>query len=377
MVTFPAYWTTTAFTDSLGLIGWVEGPRARTWDPTSRWQQNRVFTGPTQYVTDFGNILVGDYQFKPFQLSIMPEGPNSTVRVTFYSDDFDGLYPRDPILTTWGLSTNRGNESVLWSKKTLFTFNVPPWTEIPRRIQVAQALYENMYGPMTASYWKTASLGTSLDLTQLMNSLFNDVVAAGLPNTTTDDKDKLWKAQQLFRLVLKGVTVAPRFEYVLRKTSIVFPRSKIGDTVIGSDIQTSYYRTGYMWSYKALVTMEPDMNSDTAVLLNANTMPRFWWFKQSPIVEQTSDSRWAVVQEYVGVEAFEPYIFPWVTAPGESFATGQFDPSVWVDAPSGTTEEMPPGKPVVLGVKDAANHQWTVAMQDAIFGNQAGTTDLG
>ena len=113
MVTFPAYWATAAFTDQIAALGWTESPQRRTWDPTTRFQQVREYKGPTTTVREFGQLLVSNNLFKPFQLAITPDGPNSIFTITFYSDDYDGLYPRDPILTTWSLGSNRGNQSVL------------------------------------------------------------------------------------------------------------------------------------------------------------------------------------------------------------------------------------------------------------------------
>lgn len=390
MKTFAGYWTTAEFTDPLGLLGWTKGPTSRNWNPTSRWEQTVRFSGPTETFNDFGNILCGDWGFKPFQLSEVKEGPVSHVTIVYYSDDSDGAYPRDPILTTWSLGSSVGNESILWAKKTVFALQYCP--EAVRRVQVAVDVYNGTLGPLTNTYWQNAKLGTTQSLTGLMNALFNDLVAGSdadgsrlrrVDGSYATDED-LWHAAQLYRQILSGVTVVPRFEYVLRKTSVVFPRSKIGDSVIGSDMAASHFRVGYMFSYNGLLQHEPELSGQTQLLLNYPSMPRFWWWKNPPYVDETSDSRWTVTQEFRGFEAFSPYAFPWVTADNETFPTGYFDPTLWYDSPRGITEaglyvEMPSNRSseAPKGTKPGGSHQWPVAMQQAIYGNQDGVVDLG
>ena len=389
MKVFAGYWTTAEFTDPLGKIGWVRGQKSRNWDPTSNWQQIVRYSGPTDTFNEFGNILVGDYQFKPFQMNVVPEGPITNVTITYYSDDADGLYPRDPIRTTWSVGSNMGNESILWCKKTLYAFKDCP--EAIRRVQIAVDVYNGTLGPLTNTYWQSAKLGTTQNLTGLMNALFNDLVAGkasdgsqlrNLDGTTASDTT-LWYAAQLYRALLKGVTTVPRFEYVLTKTSIVFPRSKIGDAVIGSDISASHYRCGYAFSYNALLESEPELTKETQSLLNYPDMPRFWWWKCAPIVDETSDSRWTVVQQFRGFETFEPLTIPWLTAVGETISSDRFDPALWYDSPRGNLEggkyiEMPDSRSTEapLGVKPVGAYQWPAAMQNAIFGNQSGTIDI-
>lgn len=380
-VTFPAYWANDAIAGTMAALGWVQEPRRRTWDPTSNWQQTLTYTGPSSTLVDFGNILVGDKGLKPFQLAIQPEGPNSRMTVVYYSNDFEGLMPRDPILTTWELDSNIGNESVLWGMKTLWMFRSYP--DIVRRIQVAVALYENALGPLTNTYWQNASLPTScVDITAMQNSLFNKIVATkpdGTPLIPVSDTNAgciLWHANQLYRMLLKGVTVSPRFDFVLRKTSVVFPKTRFGDAVVGSDVSASFWRVGYMLSYKALLLSEPGLSGDMQSLLQAGTLPRFWWWKQAPRVTQTSDSRFTVVQEFTGRAAFEPWTIPWVTAPGETFTTGQFSPSRDYDSVIGT-DPMPAGGGDPLGVKPSSGcYQWTREVQEAVYGNQGDFEDL-
>lgn len=388
MVTLPGYWTTDAFTDPLGLLGWVKGPTQKAWEPTTRFQQVLSFSGPTAQFNDFITILCGNFQLKPFQMTVSPEGPNSNVRIVYYSDDADGLYPRDPILETYSLLTNVGTESLLWTKKTVMAFMECP--DIVRRIQVAVQMFQDSVSPASTNYWAATSLPTSADLTQLMNALFEDCVVKGLryvDGTAVDPITAgcmLWRAQQLYRSLLKGVTTCDRVEFVIRKVSTVFPRNLFNGQMIGSDLRSSYYRCQYMFSYQALLESEPNLNSDTQALLNYAQLPRFWWWKMPPNVEQTNDGRWMVAQEFRGFEVFETYVHPWVMAKGETIPSGRFDPSTFYDSPSGYRDgdgkyvEMPPTKQYApSGVKPVSGcYQWPKSMQEAIWGNQGDMEDM-
>lgn len=385
MTLLPGYWTTAEFTGQLGAIGWIQEPRARQWDCTTRWQQMLAYSGPASSVQSAFGIIVGDAQFKPLQFHMQPDGPNIRMRIVYYSDDYEGLYPRDPLLVTWGLNANIGTESVLWSKKTLFALQNCP--DLLRRVQIGSLIYENVLNPMTNAFWQTVARPPK-DMTSLQNSVFtvcaeksagtlmtsvNPVTNATYTPTTTE----LWYASQLYRLLCKGVTSVPQFQYALRKTSIVFPRNKLWGVTIGTDIKASYWKVGYAFSYNALVASEPQLNDDMQQILDVSSLPRFWWIKTPPTLDQTNDSRWMVTQEFWGVEWFEPYLWPWVTTPGETFdsANGQFDPTVFYDSARA-------GDPIesgytLRGEKPAGAYQWPKWMQDAIYGSQAGSQNLG
>lgn len=383
---FPGYWTTAEFSGQLGALGWIQEPRVRTWDPTTRWQQMLTYSGPATNTELATGVIVGDYQSKPFQLSMQPEGPNVRLRVVYYSDDYAGFYPRDPLLTTWGLHANLGTESVLWCKKTMWAFREFP--DLVRRVQVASLLYENALGPMTNTFWQNFKAPTT-DMTALQNALFTRAACEDAngaliqqvnpftPGTSAAPSDcTLWYANQLYRLLCKGVTSVPQFQYALRKTSVVFPRNKFGNVTIGSDFRTSYHRIGYAFSYNALVQSEPGLTDEMQQLLNVPSLPRFWWVKIPPSIDQTNDSRWMITQEFWGVEWFEPYLWPWVSVPGETFDTtnGQFDPTVFYDSVR-TGDPIPSGV-TLRGAKTAGCYQWPAAAQNAIFGNQDGTENL-
>jgi len=387
MITFPGYWTTATFVNQIGGYGWVQEPRMRTWDPTTRWQQMLMYSGPADNVETVLAIIVGDYQNKPFQVHLQPEGPLIRMRIVYYSDDYAGLYPRDPLLTTWGLHANLGTESVLWCKKTMWAFREFP--DMIRRIQVASLLYENALGPMTNTFWQNFQAPTT-DMTALQNALFTraacedvsgNLITQANPITgasSTPSTATLWYANQLYRLLCKGVTSVPQFQYTLRKTSVVFPRNKFGNVTIGSDFKASYWRVGYAFSYNALIESEPGLNDDMQQLLDVPSLPRFWWIKTPPNIDQTNDSRWMIHQEFWAVEWFEPYIWPWVISPGETFnvAAGQFDPRVFYDSMR-TNDPLPVGITLRGTKADATCIQWPKVAQDAIFGNQPGTEDLG
>lgn len=387
MKDFPAYWTTAEFTGQLASFGWLQEPRARTWDPTTRWQQLLTYSGPATTVNQAVSSIVATYQFKPFQMHMQPDGPNIRARIIYFSDDYDGMFPRDPLLTTWGLHVNIGSESVLWCKKTMWGLRNHP--DLVRRVQVASLLYENALGPMTNTFWQNFQ-SPATNITALQNALFTRVVcedaagalikdSGGGAGTFTPTTQELWYANQLYRLLCKGVTTVPQYQYVLRKTSVVFPKNKIGEITIGSDLRTNYQRIGYVHSFKALLIREPDLNDEAQYLLNTPQLPQFWWVKLPPHCDQTNDARWTVTQEYWGVEWFEPYLWPWETAPGETFnvANGEFDPNVFYDSVR-TGDPYPPEITSAHqhGMKSSGNYQWPIAMQRAIFGGQIDLKDL-
>jgi hypothetical protein len=385
MITFPSYWTTQEFTEGISGLGYVEEPIQKTFDPTMCWQQIRTFSGPMVQFKQFWVLLTGDHGHKPFQASLQPDGPNIRTSVVFYSNDYDGLQVRDPLLTTWGMTCNRGNEPIVSCRKATWAFRNCP--DVIRKVQVAVALWQNVLSPMTNTFWKSLEGTQPYTITQLQNQIFAAVVCLKAGGSTdletytakdgsvyTPTVEDLWHAAQMFRMLCKGVTSFPTYQYVLHKTSICFPNIAVEGVSLGSDMRASYDRVGYAFSTVALRERETLLTSDIASLLDVDRFPRFWWVKQPPIIEQTSDGRWNVRQEWWGYEWFEPWIYPWVTGEGEVIVDPVFDPSKYYDSPR-ENDPIPASK-TLYGVKDGTCVQWPKELQDAIYGNQDGTTDI-
>lgn len=379
MVTFAGYWTTAEFVDRLGQIGWIEEPRKRTWDTTRRWCQIWSWTGPSDYTERFLELLASTDQptSKAYQRTVVCEGPLSRVAATWYSDDYDGKLARDPLITTWSMSKNVGSQSILYCDKSRHLFN-PKNGNLLVRIAVAAQAFR---AAVSSQQQQLATTGRRprIGVVQLMNDCFTDFVVTD-PTTGTVYSDLLlsanlrWHAAQLYRMICRGVTSAPFSQYVLTKTQVCFPPATIeGGAQIGTGVKLSYERIFYAFSTNALKDKEPELNDQFAALLAVGQFPITWWIKQPPDVQQTSDSRWQIVQHYYGVRQFEPFITPWVKTPSEVFnLPNQFDPSTWSDAPVA-------GEPCttkLYGVKDGTCQQWTIALQEAIFGKNQTYTDL-
>jgi hypothetical protein len=369
MVTFSGYWTSAAFTDRYGQIGWVEEPRKRTWDTTRRWCQIWTWCGPSDYTETFLNLLSSSDQHtsKAYQRTVICEGPTTRVAATWYSDDYDGRLARDPLITTWSMSKNVGSQSILYSDKSRYLFN-PVNGNLLVRIAVAAQAFK---AAVASQQQQLATTGRRprVGLVQLMNDCFTDFVVtdptSGVVYTDLATTNMQWHASQLYRLICRGVTTSPFSQYVLTKTQVCFPPATLeSGAQIGTGVRTSYERIFYAFSTKALQIHEPELNDQFASLLSVGQFPITWWVKQPPDVQQTSDSRWQIVQHYYGVRQFEPFITPWVKAPSETFVTGQFDPGTWSDSPA-SGEANTNG---LYGVKDGTCVQWSTALQSDIFG---------
>lgn len=379
MISFSGYWTTAEFIDRYGKIGWVEEPRKRTWDTTRRWNQVWTWSGPTSTTKTFLGLLAQSSQptSKAFQVVCASDGPISKVSAVWYSDDFDGVVVRDALITTWSMGKNVGSQSILFSPKSLSLF-APVGSNLLTRIAQAAQGYKLAIASQQQALATTGRRPTKSP-TKLLNDFFKDFVVEDLEtgaefSDIAGNKALQWQAAQLYRMICRERTSAPFSQYVLTKTQVCFPSAVIeSGAQIGGGVKASYDRVFYAFSTKALLETETELNDQFASLLSVGQFPIMWWIKQPPDVQQTSDSRWQIVQHWYAAIQFEPYITPWVRSPSETFnLVGQFDPSTWSDAPTSTE----PYTTKQYGVKDGTCKQWSADLQKAIFGSNQTYQDL-
>jgi hypothetical protein len=393
MIAFPGYWTTAQFTDAYGLLGWVEQPRRRTWDPNRLWVQMRTWSGPTDNTKAFIALLEtspADGAGKAFQLGVTSDGPISEVAATWYSDDYDGLLPRSALITTWSMSKNVGTQSILEHAKSINLFRGPLKKTLLLRIGAAANMFR--YGLAAQEQdLATTQRYPKWGMIKMLNTFFatfvlfdRDAVGGkGLMYADVDgDLPLQWQACQLYRLICRGETTAPMANYVLSKTQVGFPKAVLmSGASIGGGIETNYDRIFYAYSTKALLDAEPTLGTDMASLLKVGQFPIMWWVKQPPDVQQTSDARWQIIQHWYAVKQFTPYHTPWVTAPGETFTIpGQFNPNSWDDGAAANEPVEPEyslsGQP--YGRKPPFEcYQWSANLQRAIFGGNQTYQNLG
>lgn len=395
MVSYAGYWVTAAFTNAIGLIGWVCEPKSQTFDTTRRWTQMWTWSGPEGYLKAFLNLLVapGGENKKPYQLTVRREGPICRVSAMWYSDDLDGLLVRDPLTTTWSMVKNEGTISLLNAPKTRALFNGTT-KNVLHRVVVASKVYQNAIMSQAANLAQYARAPRA-SATKIQNDVFSWFVVldpetnarhADCPNDATGNAT-LWHAAQLYRLLCSGVTTAPYQWYVLRKTQIAFPSATFEGVQFGSNVGANYQKVNYAFSRQAMFENEPELNDQFASLMKVGTLPRYWWIKKPPQVDQTNDSRWIICQEFYGVEQFEPWIYPWVTGKSETIPSGVFNPALEAytmtpvagelftadNIPSADLAKMPYGQNagVSLGAK-----QWSATLQAAVFGDKQTYIDL-
>lgn len=379
MIAFAGRWTTAEFVDQFGALGWTEEPRRRTWDTTRRWNQIWTWSGPSENTKTFLALLASNQypSSKAFQVACASEGPLTKVSAIWYSDDYDGLIVRDPLITTWTMTKNVGSQSILHSDKARHLFSPSNGNLLMRIAQAAQS-YRNA---IASQQQQLATIGRrpTKSPVKLLNDFFKDFVVTdietGAVYADMSSECLRWKAAQLYRMICRGVTSSPFSQYVLTKTQVCFPPAVIeSGAQIGSSVKASYEKVFYAFSTAALKNYEPELNDQFASLLATGQFPITWWIKQPPDVQQTSDSRWQIVQHWYGVRQFEPFVTPWVRAPGETFnLADQFDPATWADAPVGTE----PFSDIQYGKKPAGCYQWDTDLQTAVFGSNQTYENLG
>lgn len=187
------------------------------------------------------------------------EGPYAIVRGNFLGGE-DGIVPAPEITTVWTRRSNVGEKSIY---------------DHPTSVELGEAVLKEIQNQVDKSVsWAVAKAAVEAKAT-----------AEGVNQVTAVD---------LLRLATRNVEAYIETQYVLRKTQIVPKKANlvVQDTNVGKLLTTS-----------TLNTLE---QVPTNLLF---TLPVGNWLKMPPEIDQRSDGKWEVVEEWWYAESPATYLY--------------------------------------------------------------------
>ena len=244
------------------------------------WSTTAIYRGSTVKLNQFlSEIFVIGVTFGGItSLGIMPDGPYSEVSVTFAQSPFNPVPNPDPIATVRTLSSGYQEVEI---------FNHP-------------LIQHGFFPPGSNIFLVGLNEMTVQDLSD-----FKQELALQLEDPTRARFES--NTMQSLILVLRerettGIQIP---NYTLRKVETVYSKTQL---------KASHTNVGKIHNFQDLVIAEPTLPA--AILVDPLNMAQLQvnekslnWLKMAPSVDQVSGGRYQIVQEYLGVAHFDPYLY--------------------------------------------------------------------
>lgn len=285
-----------------GTVDFTEQPRRYRWSSTSGWETVRTWSGSKAKLQAFIDTLEAEGGYTG--LEILQTAALSTVQATYATEQPEGGTGTpttvDPISRTWSLNGNELNVSILGHPKALqlYDFNTTWLAKIQCRVAVYKQKIADYYSGKLSTLPRlipssdedpvkyTATDPWGVGLGTIEGSLID-------PSSTL-----LGYAEELCKHLANGVTSYNVSQYSLVKTELV---------TNASTIRLSHTNVGKMHRYATLLGVEPSLPA--SLLLNLTGLTSVFWLKKTPTLQQTSQGRFQLTQEYWSFLKYSDFIY--------------------------------------------------------------------
>jgi len=259
------------------------------------WTTTVPYRGSTTNLARFLTeiIIIGATFGGIVGLRVTEDGPYSNVDITYAQSPFGPAGQSDPIARTWSLIATMEEVSI-WNLPKIQDGFFPPG--IRKTTPFCVGLVER----------------SPTDLMKLRNNIAL-AESDNLPGTVAGSIQEDFPDESMEALILglqlRGEDTFQVPKYVLKKTDTVFSRTQL---------VASHTNVGKIHNYNDLVVAEPSL--PTAILIDPLSLAAAQvqqkalnWLKMAPSVEQVSNGRYQLDQEYWGVAHFNPIIYDTVS----------------------------------------------------------------